>query len=486
VAKVRLRIDDLDVETDDGKTLLEAAMGAGFRIPTLCHHPALEPIGACRLCSVEIEKNGRRKVVTACNYPSEEGLKVRTSSPEILDLRAMILELLLARCPSEAKIVGLAEEYGVSSPRFRLADESCILCGLCARVCQELVGVSAISPISRGVERAIDAPYRDLSLDCIACGACALVCPTTAIKKMKNIYPITSEETKAIQSRFLQGEIDEEIGVHGEILGCRAHEGGQDGGVVTSILASAIAKGVIDAAIVVLAGDGYRGYATMAENAEAVMLSRGTKFVRVPVTSQILEALRGGKRRIAVVGTPCQIRVARKLELEGYLRDRFPDAEITLIGLFCFESFDRLGLKDHIHDVFGIDLDGASRVQIAKGRFTIFIGDEEHSLNISDLEDCVREGCLFCGDFASRLADISVGSVGSPAGYSTVIVRSDRGRRLLEAMEGSWADVDEKEIAKLSTIKRRRAEGRLKRIIDGSGREVVSDHPSGRDLPKGR
>lgn len=473
MAKVRLRIDDLDVETDDGKTLLEAAMGAGFSIPTLCHHPALEPIGACRLCSVEIEKNGRRKVVTACNYPAEEGLKVRTSSPEILDLRAMILELLLARCPHEAKIVGLAEEYGVSSPRFSLADESCILCGLCARVCQEVVGVSALSPISRGIERAIDAPYRDFSEDCIACGACALVCPTTAIKKMMNIYPITPEETKEIESRFLRGEIDEEIGVYSEIIGCRAHGEGQDGGAVTSLLASAVEKGAIDAAIVVLRGDGYRGYATIAEEVEAIMASRGTKFVRVSVINQLLEALRGGKRRLAVVGTPCQIRVVRKLQLGGYLRDHFPEAEVTLIGLFCFESFDHLGLKKHLQDTLAVDLDEAERIQITRGRFSIFIGGEERSCNISDLEDYVREGCRFCNDFTSRLADISVGSVGSPEGYSTVIIRSDRGRRLLEAMEGSEMGVAKKEIAKLSAIKRRRAEKQFNRIIDGSGMEEV-------------
>lgn len=254
MTKVMLRIDDREIETDDDKTLLEAAKDAGICIPTLCHHPALDPTGACRLCSVEIEKNGRKKIVTSCNYPVEEGLNVNTSSPDVRHLRAMILELLLARCPEEPKIVKLAKEYGITSPRFRLADESCILCGLCARVCQELVGVSAISPISRGVERAIDTPYRDFSDDCIACGACALVCPTNAIKKLSNVYPLTPEETIEIEDRLLQGERDEEIGVYSDILACRTHREGQDGGAVTAMLAKAIDKGEIDAAIVVLQG----------------------------------------------------------------------------------------------------------------------------------------------------------------------------------------------------------------------------------------
>jgi len=463
---VMLRIDDREIETDDDKTLLEAAKDAGICIPTLCHHPALDPTGACRLCSVEIEKNGRKKIVTSCNYPVEEGLNVNTSSPDVRHLRAMILELLLARCPEEPKIVKLAKEYGITSPRFRLADESCILCGLCARVCQELVGVSAISPISRGVERAIDTPYRDFSDDCIACGACALVCPTNAIKKLSNVYPLTPEETIEIEDRLLQGERDEEIGVYSDILACRTHREGQDGGAVTAMLAKAIDKGEIDAAIVVLQGEEYRAHAVVAESVEAVLDSRGTKYLRVPVIPTLFEALRSGKRRLAVVGTPCQIRAVRKLELEGSLSE-FPDAKITLIGLFCFESFDREELRRHVRDMFDADLEKAERIQIGKGKFSIFMGDKEFSCKVSDLEGDANEGCRFCSDFVSRLADISVGSVGSPEDYSTVIIRSERGRRLLERIDRSELEVDEGEIAKLSSIKRRRAERQFKKIIDG-------------------
>ncbi|MDF0590366.1 Coenzyme F420 hydrogenase/dehydrogenase, beta subunit C-terminal domain [Methanotrichaceae archaeon Mx] len=462
-----LRIDGRDLEADDDKTLLEAAKDAGIIIPTLCHHPALTPIGACRLCSVEIERNSRIKVVTSCNYPVEAGLVVKTSSPEIFSLRSMILELLLARSPGEARIAALAKEYGVSTPRFKLADESCILCGLCTRVCQELVGVSAMSPILRGVERAVDAAYRDFSEDCMACGACALVCPTAAIREMEHIYPLTPEETEEIESRLLSGEIDEDMGVCADVFGCRGHGEGQDGGAVTTILASAIEMGSIDAAVVVMPGDDYRAYAAIVDDHDGVMASAGTKYVRVPLIPKLLLALGSGKRRIAVVGTPCQIRSVRRLQAGGYLGGTFPDAEIVLVGLFCFESFDPARLKRHIRDAFSIDLDEAERVQIAKGRFSIFIGDEVRSCKVSDLDGDISEGCLFCADFVSRLADISVGSVGSPEGYSTVIVRSDRGRRLLEGMDCSRERVDEGEIRKLSAIKRRRAEKRFKEIIDG-------------------
>ncbi|HJH27033.1 MAG TPA: hypothetical protein C5S37_09760 [Methanophagales archaeon] len=103
---LKLEIDGkaVEVEAEKGKTILEAARGIGIGIPTLCYHPALEPFGACRLCSVEIEKRGRKKVVTACNYPVEDGLVVNTKSPVIIAIRKMLLELLLARCPEEGRI----------------------------------------------------------------------------------------------------------------------------------------------------------------------------------------------------------------------------------------------------------------------------------------------------------------------------------------------------------------------------------------------
>jgi len=76
---------------------------------------------------------------------------------------------LVARCPKEQRIRELAQEYGVDELRFELEDEKCILCGLCTRVCEELVGISAINVIDRGVERKVDAPYQELSEDCIGC-----------------------------------------------------------------------------------------------------------------------------------------------------------------------------------------------------------------------------------------------------------------------------------------------------------------------------
>lgn len=465
---MKIQIDDQQIETEDCGTILEAALSAGFRIPTLCHHPALEPFGSCRLCTVEIEKEGRKKFVTACNYPLEEGLVVRTATPAVLNLRRMIIELFLARCPGEKRIQELAEEHGISEPRFKLEDDRCILCGLCCRVCAELVGVFAINFQNRGAERDVDAPYGEFSEDCIACGACSMVCPTSAIKEQKNIFPLTEDDSIKIEEEHLNGVRDEDLGVYSDLFAARTKIRGQDGGFVTTLLARALEEDLIDAAVVAYQRKTYGGRVEAVDDIDAVVGAKGTKYVRLSALSPLLDLLREGKKRIAVVATPCQIRVVRKLEQSGYFRDEYPQAEIFLLGLFCFESFDYRKLRAHIRDLLGIDIEDAQKVQIAKGRFTAIVGGTEHSCSVRELDEDIREGCRFCGDLVSRLADISIGSVGSPEGYSTVIVRSEKGERLLPGLPLTRKEARMEDIVKLARIKRRNADAYLQRISRGA------------------
>ncbi len=206
--EITIEIDGREMKAKDGMTILEAARSEGIDIPTLCYHPALSPFGACRLCSVKITTmHGRERIVTACTYPVEEELKVETRAPEVIEGRKKILELLLARCPNVEKLKDLAREYGVEAPRprLKLKDERCILCGLCARICEERMGVSAINFVGRGVDRKVETPFQltsDINLDvCRACGACAFVCPTGAIK----LEDITAKKPIPIPSEFELG-----------------------------------------------------------------------------------------------------------------------------------------------------------------------------------------------------------------------------------------------------------------------------------------
>jgi len=181
---VRLKIDGQQYEAEAGQTILEVARRAGIQIPTLCYHPALEPYGACRLCTVEIRWGRRSSLETACTYPVRDGIEVETMSPAVIQTRRMILELLLARCPNVPVIQELALEYGIRESRFPTdnPDEDCIMCGLCVRVCNELVGAGAINFADRGINRVVGPPFLQKTRDCIGCGACTIVCPTGAIR----------------------------------------------------------------------------------------------------------------------------------------------------------------------------------------------------------------------------------------------------------------------------------------------------------------
>jgi len=193
---VHLTVDDKPIAVSGGQTILEAVErkpGIG-NIPALCYHPAVKPYGACRICTVEVSEDGgsKFKFVAACLYKVKEGLIVKTNTEKVRKLRKGIIELLLARCPNVKRIQELAKEYGVEKPRFVLGDQDCILCGLCVRACQEIIGKSAINLVNRGIYREVAAPFYayELGGECIGCGDCAFVCPTGAIEMGPDGKPI--------------------------------------------------------------------------------------------------------------------------------------------------------------------------------------------------------------------------------------------------------------------------------------------------------
>ncbi len=182
---ITFKIDGREFTAQDGQTILQIAKDNGIEIPTLCHNEAIEPYGACRLCIVEIFKGQRSKIVTSCLYPIEQGLEVKTNSPRVLSNRKMLLELLLARCSKNRVINELASRVGIEQPVIRpkyLEDNDCIVCGLCVRTCEQVVGVSAISLVNRGITKEPASPFLEPATDCIGCGSCYYVCPTDAIK----------------------------------------------------------------------------------------------------------------------------------------------------------------------------------------------------------------------------------------------------------------------------------------------------------------
>jgi len=199
--RVVVTIDGRSAEVAGGSTILDAARQMGIAIPTLCHYRGLAPYGACRVCLVEIETARGPKQVASCSYPVEPGLVVHTDTQTVRESRRTILELLLAQAPGSSELAEFAAELGVTStPLEPAAEGKCILCGLCVRVCNDLMGRGAISLFGRGASREVSTAFGEPSDQCQACGACAIVCPTGAI----DLKTITSRRVEPHLTRYDQ------------------------------------------------------------------------------------------------------------------------------------------------------------------------------------------------------------------------------------------------------------------------------------------
>ena len=183
---ITLKINGKEVKARAGWTILETAREHGFDIPTLCFHPAVSASGACRLCMVELRDGDWSKLVASCIYPVADGLNVHTETPRVNNVRKWVLEMLAAACPASPEIEALAVKYNADPKRFKAQDpnQACLVCGLCARVCEEVVGLSAIAVVDRGVYKRVGAPFAQPTDICVACGSCVTVCPTGAMQSI--------------------------------------------------------------------------------------------------------------------------------------------------------------------------------------------------------------------------------------------------------------------------------------------------------------
>lgn len=179
---VTVVIDGREIKAKEGKYVLEVARENSIHIPTLCYHESLTPSGACRLCVVEARTKNSSRIVASCLYPISDGLEISTNSDRVLAVRKLVVELLYARCPDVPFVKNLADKFGIKEPRFPKENDDCILCGLCVRACDEIVGVKAISMVGRGAKKEVNTPFGNASDVCIGCATCAYICPTKRIK----------------------------------------------------------------------------------------------------------------------------------------------------------------------------------------------------------------------------------------------------------------------------------------------------------------
>lgn len=186
MSEITLEIDGEKIKAEEGETVLEVARENDIEIPTHCYRKPYEPVGACRLCLVEVKIPGAKpELKAACTYPVGEGLKVKTNTERVQEIRKLTAELLLARCPNSEAVRGIAEELGVEESRFSPKNLDCTLCGLCVRACKAAIGDNVIVFAGKGPDVEILAPFELSAEECQGCGVCAEVCPTNAIKMLE-------------------------------------------------------------------------------------------------------------------------------------------------------------------------------------------------------------------------------------------------------------------------------------------------------------
>lgn len=219
MAVINLTINGQRIQSQPGKTVLEAAQAAGIDIPTLCHHPAVQPWGGCRMCLVEIEK--QRGLQPACTFPISEEMVVSTETPRVVAARKFVLELLFSErvhycmfCAmsgneetTQCELQSLAYRYGLTNWRYEpntahnwpvdasrkyfFMDHSrCILCRRCIRACDEVAANHTLGVRERGAKTLViadaDAPLGEST--CVSCGTCLQVCPTGALIDRRSAY----------------------------------------------------------------------------------------------------------------------------------------------------------------------------------------------------------------------------------------------------------------------------------------------------------
>ncbi len=203
---LNLTIDGKEIQVPRGTMLIDACRQAGADIPTFCYDPDLRLAGSCRMCVVEAK--GRRNLLASCVTPAENGMVIETESPDVIEARQVILELLLARhklechvCEKDGdcRLQDYCYRYGVKESRFAgegphfFKDDpnpfierdydKCIMCTRCVRACEEITGARAINVEHRGHHARIAAAFNGNLEDspCVFCGQCVMVCPVGAL-----------------------------------------------------------------------------------------------------------------------------------------------------------------------------------------------------------------------------------------------------------------------------------------------------------------
>jgi coenzyme F420 hydrogenase subunit beta len=274
---------------------------------------------------------------------------------------------------------------------------------------------------------------------CLKCGICYMICPNTRdldeeLKKKTKWEPPIGPIKDLVSAQTTNPTVGERC---------------TDGGVVTSLLLYLLDNHMIDGALVSRSDGPFHRGPMLATSGEEVISASGSHFDEsfsiVELGSQYstyspamqeLKSLRKGLiDRVAMVGTPCQIHTVRKMQVLGIIPS---DVIKYCFGLFCMEnfSFNDIQLR-HLEKQYGFDLTQVSKVNVKEDFFINLSNGRVIHIPFEEIDSIARPACLVCPDFSAEFSDISFGGLGSPDGYTTVLIRSERGKMVYRAALGA-------------------------------------------------
>jgi len=312
-------------------------------------------------------------------------------------------------------------------------------------ICDECACI--ISPVEE-IEYPVSAEFCKVTLYDVPCGACYDACPRT---KNKVIPTVKKGIGRVLQSVKAKSKMEV--------------KGAQSGGVVSAILASAFDEGLIDGAIVMMEDKWtMEPQSYLATSKEEVLKSSGSRYNwNVPILRALKDAVMVKKlNKIAIVGTPCVMNAVHQIMAsDNDLLKPFKDKIRLKIGLFCFETYNYEKMME-IFEENNINPWDVYKMDIAKGKLIIKLRNNEIiEFKLDKIEEAMRAGCKVCGDFSGIVADISVGNVGAPLNYSTVLIRNEWGAGFFErAVDNGYVEyeegVDIDAVEKLIKLKKQR------------------------------
>jgi coenzyme F420 hydrogenase subunit beta len=303
------------------------------------------------------------------------------------------------------------------------------LCGACGG-CVSFCSAGELSAIGFGTDRTPEFIDED---SCLECGICYLICPQidildSELRKEYSWRPPFGSYKRIVSARSTDSHI---------LSACT------DGGVVSAILHCLLDLKTIDGAVVSKKTSGFSREPLIATSYNDILDAAGSRFNGItgaeelgkvstysPTMFAVREIANMDLLRIAVVGTPCQVHTLRKMESLNVVPSHVVK---SVLGLFCFESFafDASKIKEveralevRIEEIEKLNLKDDLILKLKNGRVV--------HVDLERMDGFVRSACLACGDFANDFADLSFGGLGSPEGWTTVVIRTDLGASMYQ------------------------------------------------------